>query len=284
MINVPQEPVSIRPVGVVVSDFKECSRTFDYNRESIIYMREDLTDALIGVEYFSHIHVIYYQHRREDWFKLIEWEQDESPITLPFASEPACQGVYSTRSPSRPSAMGSCVVELLKREENRLHVKGLDAVDGTPVLDIKIYIPHYDAFPLAETPLNWCMGHDLITSSRHFHWDTINVGLTLGLRAGAKALQVIESGRGEALRAEVTGGHFFAQGVEGATGCSVIKGNMVFKELRSSPGQWKLKLVGRTSEVEISFNDHIYSGASEVLEVGDDIIFASLFKTIKLQD
>lgn len=276
MFTVPQEPVSIRPVGIVVSDFKECSRTFDYNRESMIYMREDLSDALTGLEYFSHIHVIYYQHRREDWLKLIEWEQEEPPITIPFASEPACQGVYSTRSPSRPSAMGSCVVELLKYEGNRLYVRGLDALDGTPVLDIKIYIPHYDAFPLAETPLNWCMGHGLLTTSRHFHWDTINVGLTLGLRTGAKALQILGIGRNEAVRAEVAGGHFFAQGIEGATGCSVIKGNMNFEELHTSPGQWKLLLVGKDNEVEIRLNDHIYSGANEVLEVDGYVLFASV--------
>lgn len=276
MFTVPQEPVSIRPVGIVVSDFKECSRTFDYNRESMIYMREDLTGALIGLEYFSHIHVIYYQHRREDWLKLIEWEQEEPPITIPFDSEPACQGVYSTRSPSRPSAMGSCVVELLKCEGNRLYVRGLDALDGTPVLDIKIYIPHYDAFPLAETPLNWCMGRGLLTTSRHLHWDTINVGLTLGLRTGAKALQILGIGRGEAVRAEVAGGHFFAQGIEGATGCSVIKGNMNFEELHTSPGKWKLLLVGKDNEVEIRLNDHIYSGANEALEVDGYVLFASV--------
>ena len=283
VIVVPQEPVSIIPVGVVVSDFKKCSRTYDYNSESKICMREDLTDALIGLEYFSHINVIYHHHRREEWLQMEDWKQDTAPITLPFASEPVCQGVYSTRSPARPSAMGSCVVELIKREGNLLYVRGLDALDGTPVLDIKIYIPHYDAFPLAETPLNWCKGNELITTSRHFHWDTVNVGLTLGLRTGAKALQVIGVGRGEALRAEVVGGHFFAQGVEGATGCSVIKGNMVFKEFDSSPGKWRIKLTGKGSEVEIRLNDHIYSGASEVLEVGEDILFASVQKTEGVQ-
>ncbi|MFZ3132631.1 MAG: hypothetical protein WA125_16420, partial [Desulfosporosinus sp.] len=60
----------------------------------------------------------------------------------------------------------------------------------------------------------------LSTTSRHLHWETINVGLTLGLRTGAKALQVLGIGRSEAVRAEVIGGHFFAQGIEGATGCS----------------------------------------------------------------
>lgn len=283
MVSVPKEPISIQPVGVVVSDFKKVSRNYDYNSESVIYMREDLTDALIGLEYFSHIHVIYYQHRREDWLRLIEWEQDEPPITLPFASEPVCQGVYSTRSPSRPSAMGSCVVEIIRREGNRIYVKGLDALDGSPVLDIKIYIPDYDAFPLAETPLNWCKGNELITTSRHLHWDTINVGLTLGLRAGTKALQVLGLNRGEALRAEVTGGHFFAQGIEGATGCSVVRSNMIFEEINTSPGQWKLKLFGIDSEVEIRFNDHIYSGANEVLGLSEDVLFASVQKAKNIQ-
>lgn len=282
MVSVPKERVSIQPVGVVVSDFKKVSRNYDYNRESVIYMREDLTDALIGLELFSHMHVIYYQDRREDWLKLIEWEQDEPPITLPFASEPVCQGVYSTRSPSRPSAMGSCVVEIIKREENRIYVKGLDALDGSPVLDIKIYIPHYDAFPLAETPLNWCMGNELITTSRHLHWDTINVGLTLGLRTGTKALQTIGVNRGEALRAEVVGGHFFAQGIEGATGCTVLRNSMIFEEINTSPGMWTLKLIGIDSEVEIKLNDYIYSGANEVLEVEDKVLFASVQKAKKI--
>lgn len=278
MISVPKEAVSIRPVGVVVSEFKDCSRTYDYNRESMIYMREDLTDALIGVECFSHIHVIYHQHRREDWLKLIEWEQDELPLTIPNASEPVCRGIYSARSPARPSALGSCVVEIIKREGNRIYVKGLDALDGTPVLDIKIYIPQYDAFPFAQAPLNSCMGNELITTSRNMNWDNINVGLTLGLRTGTKALQLMGIGRSEAIRAEVAGGHFFAQGVEGATGCSVLRNNMIFKEINASPGQWKLKLVGKESAVEIRLKDHIYSGASEVLEVEDDILFASVQK------
>ncbi|TEB14139.1 putative tRNA (adenine(37)-N6)-methyltransferase [Pelotomaculum sp. FP] len=283
MVLVPKEAVSIQPVGVVVSDFKKVSRAYDYHRESVIYMREDLTDALIGIEYFSHIHVIYHQHRRQDWLELVEWKKEQPPITLPVAGEPVCRGVYSTRSPSRPSAMGSCVVELIKCEENRLYVKGLDALDGTPVLDIKIYIPHYDAFPLAETPLNCCMRNELSATSRRLHWDTINVGLALGLRTGARALQALGISRGEASRAAVAGGHFFAQGIEGTTGCSILRGNMIFEELNTSPGQWKLKLAGKDSEAEIWLNDHIYSGASEVLEAGENILFAAVNKNENAQ-
>jgi tRNA-Thr(GGU) m(6)t(6)A37 methyltransferase TsaA len=281
MINVQQEPVAIRPVGTVVSNFKQCSRSYDYSKESIIYIREDLTNALMGLEFYSHLHVIYYQHRREDWFKLIGWEGDEPPLTLPFDSEPVCMGVYAGRSPSRPSGMGSCVVEIIKREGNKITVKGLDAIDGTPVLDIKPYIPHYDAFPLAEVPLNWCMGNDLITTSRRLHWDTINVGLTLGLRCGSKALQLLGISRGEAVRAEVTGGHFFAQGVEGTTGCSVLHDSMVFEETHTSLGEWNFKLVGPDAEVEIRFHDRMYSDASEVLNVEDDVLYLSVEKRLK---
>jgi tRNA-Thr(GGU) m(6)t(6)A37 methyltransferase TsaA len=279
MISIPKEPISIVPVGVVVSDFKECSRTYDYNSESMIYMREDLTDALIGLEHFSHMHVIYYHHRRQEWLKLIEWEQEEQPLVIPSASEPALQGIYTSRSPSRPSAMGSCVVEIVRREGNRIYVKGLDALDGTPVLDIKIYIPQYDAFPFAEAPLNSCMANEIVTTSRHLHWDNMNVGLTLGLRTGTKALQVLGLTRGEAVKAEVAGEHFFAQGIEGATGCSVLKNSMVFKESHTSPAQWKFKLWGKDSAVEIRLRDHIYSGAAEVLEIDGNILFASIQKS-----
>lgn len=278
MVLVPEEPVTIRPVGVVVSDFKEVSRTYDYNRESMIYMREDLTDALAGIECFTHLHVIYYQHRRQEWLALMEGEPGQPPVTMSAAGRPVCRGIYSTRSPSRPSALGSCVVELVRCTQNRLYVKGLDALDGTPVLDIKIYVPHYDAFPMAEIPLNWRMGHELATTSRNLRWDVVNVGLTLGLRTGAKALQVAGLCRGEAVRAEVTGGHFFAQGIEGVTGCSVLRGNMIFKECNSSPGQWQLKLVGKSNEVEIRLYDHVYPGSREVLEADERILFAAVLK------
>lgn len=275
MVDIPETMVSIRPVGVVVSDFKECTRSFNYNRESIIRMREDLTDALVGLECFSHLHVIYYQHRREEWIKLIEQTRAKTPLTInDSVSDASARGVYTTRSPSRPSALGSCVVEIIRREGNHIYVKGLDALDGTPVLDIKVYIPHYDSFPRAEAPLDACVGGELISTSRHLNWDNINVGMTLGLRTGAKALQAAGIERGEAVLAEVVGGHFFAQGIEGATGCSVMKNSMIFEEDKSSLANWSLKLAGNNSEVEIRLKEYSFSGARAVLELDEEYLFA----------
>jgi len=278
MFDIPQEAVTIQPVGVVVSDFKKVDRQYDYNNESMIFLREDLMEALTGIEYFSHIHVVYYQHRRQDW---IEMTGNKPSLTLPFAGEPARQGLYSTRSPARPSGLGYCVVELIRIEQNRLYVRGLDAIDGSPVLDIKVYVPEFDAVPFAETPLNWFKGSKLKPTSRAFHWDTINVGLALGLKAGAKALQVLGISRGKALSAEVFGGHFFAQGIEGATGCSILRNNMVFEETLKSIGEWKLKLTSLDNEVEIRLNDNFYAEAGEVLALAEHMLFSSVIQNPK---
>jgi tRNA (adenine37-N6)-methyltransferase len=137
-----QEPVTIRPIGVVQSEFREFSQRADYGRVSVICIREDLRDALLGLEHFSHIHVFYHQHRRKEWQKYAKWSNGEEEwLTTPIVGEASCKGIYTSRAPARPSGIGSCVVELLRKEGTRLHVRGLDAFDGTAVLDIKIYVP-----------------------------------------------------------------------------------------------------------------------------------------------
>jgi tRNA-Thr(GGU) m(6)t(6)A37 methyltransferase TsaA len=61
-------------------------------------------------------------------------------------------GVFATRSPSRPNPIGKATVRLLSRRGNILKVRGLDAIDGSPVLDIKPYIPGYDSVKGARVP------------------------------------------------------------------------------------------------------------------------------------
>ena len=61
----------------------------------------------------------------------------------PFLDD-ALKGVFATRSPNRPNQIGLSVVKLLKREENILTVKGIDVIDGTPLLDIKPYVPEFE--------------------------------------------------------------------------------------------------------------------------------------------
>jgi tRNA-Thr(GGU) m(6)t(6)A37 methyltransferase TsaA len=276
MNNDWQQPVTIRPIGVVVSDLKNFDQLPTYREESHLSIREDLTEGLIGLEHFSHLHVIYWQHRREEWKKRANIKEGEEILTMPLMGEPSCKGIYTSRSPARPSGMGSCIVELIRREENKLHVRGLDAVDGTPILDIKIYIPRYDCFPWADAPLHWCQKTEMLTTSRLLHWDTMNVSLTLGMRAGQRALHELGVSRGATKRAVVHGGDFFGQGVEAVTGCSVLHGTMNFVEKAKSMTDWFVLLEADGRSVEIRVKDHLYAGADEVLSLKDEDLFASV--------
>ena len=271
------QPVSIRPVGVVISPLKNFDQIPNYNEESTILMRGDLLPALAGIEHFSHIHVLYRQHLRDAWKKRAGMVgDDEETLTMPNLGEPTCKGVYTTRSPARPSGIGFCVVELLGKEENRLRVRGLDAVDGTPVLDIKIYIARYDSFPHAITPLNWCQKIPLVDSSRLLHWDTMSISLTLGMRAGQRVLRELGTSRADGKSAHVEGGHFFAQGVEGVTRCSPIHGSMTFEEKLKSVADWVVRADSDSRSVTIRMKDGLWDSASEVLAADDELLFQSV--------
>jgi len=272
-----QEAVSIRPIGTVVSEFKDFNQRTDYNSVSVIEIREDLTEGLIGLEHFSHMHVVYYQNRRKDWQKHVGWnDSGEQILTMPLMGEPSCKGIYTTRSPARPSGMGSCVVELIKREGNRLTVRGLDALDTTPVLDIKIYIPRYDCFPFADAPLHWCQKTTLTSTARLLHWDTMNVAFALGMRAGLTALRTLDLSRNDDKKAIVYGGDFFAQGFESVTGCSILDNTMDFEEDLKSLSNFAVILQQGERSVRIRINDRLYGGADEVMTAPEEILFAAV--------
>jgi formylmethanofuran dehydrogenase subunit E len=270
-----QQPVTIRPIGVVVSELKNFDQHPTYREDCILSIREDLTEGLLGLEHFSHLHVVYRQHRREEWKRRANIPEGQEILTMPLMGEPTCKGIYTSRSPARPSGMGSCIVELLGREHNRLRVRGLDAVDGTPILDIKIYIARYDCFPWADAPLHWCQKTEMMTTSRLLHWDTMNVSLTLGMRAGQWALYQLGVARGAAKNAVVHGGSFFAQGVEAVTGCSVLHGTMQFEEKAKSLTDWFVLLEAEGRSIEIRVKDQLYTGADEVLSLKEEELFAS---------
>jgi tRNA-Thr(GGU) m(6)t(6)A37 methyltransferase TsaA len=273
-----QQPVSIRPVGYVESPLKDFTDHPTYTEESYVVMREDLQEGLLGLEHFSHIYVLYHQHRRDEWKQRANMPTDREVLTMPLMSEPTCKGIYTSRSPARPSGIGFCIVQLLEKQGNRLKVRGLDAIDGTPVLDIKIYIARYDCFPHAEAPLHWCQKTELQTTSRLLHWDTMNVGLSLGMRAGQKALRELGLTRSDPKTAEVQGGDFFAQGVEAITGCSVLHGSMSFEEKKQSLADWNIRLTANGNTVSVYLNEGLYTGADEVMDLPDELLFRIIEK------
>lgn len=97
-----------------------------------------------GIEAYSHVIVVFYMDMAAD--------APEKPETMTLASGNT-YGVFATRSQLRPNHLGVSAVQLLGREGARLRVRGLDAIDGTAVLDVKPYLPAYDAHPGAMIPM-----------------------------------------------------------------------------------------------------------------------------------
>lgn len=143
---VPREPVSLRPIAVVRNNvFEPRPEGWQGVRSDLIF-RDDLMGALDGIETYSHVMVVFFCHQVP--------EEERTVLRIHPRSDPRLpeQGVLATRSQRRPNALGVAVVPLLRRRRNILRVVGLDAIDGTPVLDIKPYLPHYDSVPEARVP------------------------------------------------------------------------------------------------------------------------------------
>jgi tRNA-Thr(GGU) m(6)t(6)A37 methyltransferase TsaA len=135
----------MRPIGIVRNAITQPRpHGWEHVRSDII-VREELSPMLEGIDGYSHIIIVFSFHRVP--------EQERRERVRPRGSESVPeQGVLATRSQLRPNPIGIAVVPLVKRRKNILRVEGLDAIDGTPILDIKPYFPNYDAVPGAKVP------------------------------------------------------------------------------------------------------------------------------------
>lgn len=134
------------PIGVVRTPHTETSQIpkgkgAEHTAEGVIEIREDLAEGLADVELFSHLFVIWVFDR-----------QKEVALTVTPPNDTRPHGVFATRAPVRPVPIGLTVVSLLRREGCRLHVRGVDMLDGTPVLDIK---PYLSGVPPGELRRGW---------------------------------------------------------------------------------------------------------------------------------
>jgi len=127
VIKLLPEDIHIRPIGYVERlSPKEDDK--DRSLVSKIVIGSEFVKGLEGVEEWSHLYVIFWMHKVSD---------KDKKLTSPGGE--AGLGIFATRAPIRPNPIGLTLVELVKREKNVLWVRGLDALHGTPVLDIKPY-------------------------------------------------------------------------------------------------------------------------------------------------
>jgi len=133
--------ISYRPIGVIHSPFTDIGGmpiqpTGAAGILGTVEVFTEFTAGLKDLDGFSHIILLYHFHR----------VQEVKLVVTPFMdSQP--HGVFATRAPKRPNPIGLSIVRLLGIEQNVLHIENVDVLDGTPLLDIKPYVPEFDHHP-----------------------------------------------------------------------------------------------------------------------------------------
>ena len=127
-------PIVLEPIGEVKNNISQPIRQGWGEVVSELVLKPELKETLEGLEQFSHIIVVFWMHKvlkKGIPTKVHPQGRGDLPLV----------GLFATRSPYRPNPVGLSVVELLECHRNILKVRGLDALDGTPVIDIKPYLP-----------------------------------------------------------------------------------------------------------------------------------------------
>ena len=134
-------------IGVVYNDVKEPIDEGWGRVVSEVVLDETLADGLDGLEAFSHVLVLYWMHRAAEAEPVRMRRRPQGRADMPEV------GIFAQRARHRPNPIGVTAVRLLRREKNRLMVQGLDAINGTPVVDVKPYVPQFDSVdgPTAPT-------------------------------------------------------------------------------------------------------------------------------------
>ena len=130
--------IKYKPIGFIHTPFKEpkgvpIQPVAGKDIEGKVEILPDYVEGLKDLEGFSHIILIYHLHLSKKASLLVKPYMDEK-----------LRGVFATRAPSRPNPIGLSIVRLVKIKGNMIYIKDVDIVDGTPLLDIKPYVPEFD--------------------------------------------------------------------------------------------------------------------------------------------
>ena len=133
-------------IGVVYNEVKEPTDEGWGQVASEIVLDESFSDGLDGIEQFSHLLILFWMHRAAEAEPLRMRRRPQGRADMPEV------GLFAQRARHRPNPIGVTAVRLLRRDKNRLVVEGLDAINGTPILDVKPYVPAFDAVEAARVP------------------------------------------------------------------------------------------------------------------------------------
>lgn len=146
MASAPDPVFRMSPIGFVRTPYVSASEVpkgpgAEHKAEGVLEIRPDLEPALTDIEGFSHLIVIWVFDRSEGYDLMVTPPTDDRP-----------HGMFSTRVPRRPNPLAMTVVELLGRDGASLRVRGVDMLDGTPILDVK---PYLSSIPAEKIRRGW---------------------------------------------------------------------------------------------------------------------------------
>ncbi len=227
--------INLKEIGIIKSHFKEQADPFKMKEnESTIEIKEEFKEGLYRIEESEYIEVLFYFHKSKNY----------DLITTTYFGEE--KGVFASRSPRRPSNIGVSKVRLLKREDNKLFVKGLDAIDGTPVIDLKPYTSKHDNIDEEKNRLNYLKNNPrndiiplvknnkleellILSGTLHGHYCP---GLSMGVICSVYAINKINlfSDGLEDILAIIEINSCFADSIQYITGCTVGNNSLIFKD------------------------------------------------------
>jgi len=138
--------IKYKPIGIIHSPFKEpkgmpIQSAVAMDIEGTVEIFPEYAEGIESIEGFSHIILIYHFHLSK-----------KAKLKVKPYMDDKLRGVFATRAPSRPNPIGLSTVKIVEIKGRKIHVKGLDIVDGTPLLDIKPYVPEFD---VRDAKIGW---------------------------------------------------------------------------------------------------------------------------------
>jgi tRNA-Thr(GGU) m(6)t(6)A37 methyltransferase TsaA len=141
--------ITLKPIGTISSPYHRREETpyQAYLSDGIgqIEVFKQYEKGLQDIEEFSHIIIVYYFHKAKGYSLLVRPPWDGK-----------IHGVFAVRGANRPNAVGVSIVRLIERKDNILKIAGTDALDGTPLIDIKPYVPRFDQ--VTDIRIGWLEG------------------------------------------------------------------------------------------------------------------------------
>jgi tRNA-Thr(GGU) m(6)t(6)A37 methyltransferase TsaA len=156
--------IVLQPIGVIRSPFEKLEDmpiqpAGSHATVGSLELYPHYQGGLQDLDGFSHIYVIYHFHKTTDWQERV----------IPFMDSQE-RGIFATRAPARPNPIGLSVMQILEISGSRVQVRNVDVLDGTPLLDIKPYVPQFDQ--VADAKIGWLKGNidrlDMTSSDKRF--------------------------------------------------------------------------------------------------------------------